>query len=672
MKDNGTSILTLFSKCIMERISLRQIFSLPFMIQFLIAASLIAFLLFQGGQEAVNTVLKEMHQEVLERVHEQVNRHMKEPARLNRLNADAWRAGLLNLSEPMVRERYFTNHIQAFPDVAMTFVGLSDGTFYGARRKLSGEIQIVRNNKETNGDSWYYSISEVGDVKERQEVFKRFDPRTRPWYQSAQLAGQPTFSSVYRHFVVLEPTITAAHPIFDAQGKMIGVFGVDYLLSWLGNMLRGIPVGASGQVFVTDAEGFIVAASALKDPFEERDGKMERIRAIESSNPVLQMAARSQVSNTQNGSHEFILNGRYYLMDTRLFQENGISWRIHVVLAREDFLGGMEKAVHRTAVVAILTVIMAFWGTMLTSAWVTKPILRLNAAARELAEGRLQPVPDTERKDELGQLARSFNKMARQLTDLVTNLEDKVIERTHELAEKTNEAEGVRKILHAELTKAGLEQRAMLPANINDPSLRLKILYEPYMIVSGDFCSYHWMKEGTVLFGYLIDVSGHGVSTALQTAALKVMMQEILHSNFSLSERMEELNRKVIDYFRDDLLVAAFFFEIDFIRRELRYTAAGITEFFADSAAVKGRIKTPGLFLGVMDSLELKEYSLPLAPGDHFSFYSDGIVDQLNEGQTIPLGTAFDDLVDSMNKIGMEGARRDDVTVICVEVGLLS
>ena len=221
----------LFFKRIIKRFSLRLIFSLPFIIQFSLAVSLIAFLLFRGGQEAVNSVLEEMRQQVFERVQEQLSYHMKEPSRLNRLNADAWRTGLLNLSESVPRERYFVNHIQSFPDVAMTFVGLSDGTFYGARRKISGEIQIVRNDKDTGGDSWYYAVSEQGDGTKLQEVFKRFDPRTRPWYQTAKLMGEPTFSGVYRHFVFFEPTITAVYPIFDNQRKLIGVFGVDYLLS---------------------------------------------------------------------------------------------------------------------------------------------------------------------------------------------------------------------------------------------------------------------------------------------------------------------------------------------------------------------------------------------------------------------------------------------------------
>jgi len=113
------------------RFSLPQLFSFSFMAQFLLAAGLIAILLFRGGQEAVDILLKEMRQEVLERVHEQLSRHMKEPVRFNRLNADALDAQLFDLSASFTRERYFVSHIRAFPDVAMAFIGLPDGSFYG-------------------------------------------------------------------------------------------------------------------------------------------------------------------------------------------------------------------------------------------------------------------------------------------------------------------------------------------------------------------------------------------------------------------------------------------------------------------------------------------------------------------------------------------------------------
>jgi len=652
-----------------ERLPLRLVFSLPFLLQFLLAALLMGLLFFQGGQESVEAVLKELRQEVLERVQEQVNRHMREPLRLNSLNADAWQADILNLADPVMRDRYFVNHIRAFPDAAMTFIGLTDGSFYGARRKMNGEIQVVHNNQSTGGASWYYWISEAGDAAERQEVFPNFDPRKRPWFETAQQAGKPIFSGVYRHFVFLEPTITATHPLYDAGGKLVGVFGVDYLLSWLGQALRDLPLGTSGQVFVTDSEGLLVASSVLKNPFEERDGRMERIKATDSKNLVLQMAARAVPAIGQEGAYEFKLENRSYFVDVRTFQESGINWTIYVVLAADDFLGGLHKVVNRTAGLTALSMMVIFLLAMWTAGWVTKPILRLNAAARELTEGRLQLLPDTQRRDELGELSKSFNMMARQVTDLVTNLEARVAERTCELTIKTEQEERLRKTFYAELTKAGKVQRTMIPADIENNHLQLQILYEPCLLVSGDTCGYRWIRDEAVLFGYLIDVNGHGAATALQTAAMSVMMQEVIDPAHSLSECLVKLNKRVADYFGDEVLVAAFCFELDFVKRELRYVAGGITEFFADSVAAKGRVKTPGLFLGVSAAEQFDVASLPIQEGDRFCFYSDGITDCLDEGYELPIGVNLDEFNKQLHNVACEGVCKDDVTAICIQVG---
>ena len=656
-------------KRLLARVSLQRIFLASFMLQFLLAAGLIAFLLVRGGQQAVDEVLAEMRQEVLERVYDHLSFHLNEPVQLNRLHAAAWNTGALNINDAVGREQYFYNHLRAYPNAAMTFIGLPDGSFYGARRTRAGDIQVVRNNVSTGGDSWHYAVSTQGLAGERQEVFRKFDPRSRPWYESAKEHGAPTFSGVYRHFVFPEPTITAAHPVFDSGGRLVGVFGVDYLLSGLGEMLRKIPVGASGQVFITDSAGYLVAASVVRDLFVNKDGRSERVRAVDADNPVLRKAASSVVQTATAVSHEVVENQRSYMVDSREFRENGLDWRIHVVLASDDYLGGLKKAVTRTGIVTIFASLLAFLAAMLTAAWIIRPILRLNTAAGALAEGRLRAVPDTHRQDELGQLARSFNAMAVQITDFVERLESKVAERTQELAAKTEAEQQARLSLHKELEKAGREQRMMLPPNIELPQLTVQLIYQPCAMVSGDFCSYRWRQEGSVLFGYLIDVTGHGAATALRTAAMNVLMQESLLSREPLLTRMYELNRRVEAYFQDDVLIAACCFEIDLAQQELRYVAAGITEFFADAAAVQGRIMTPGSLLGLSKEPDFLLYRTPIKAGDLFCIYSDGVGDRLNAGQQLPQGGSLPALLSAVKELAAIGVCHDDVTALCIRIG---
>jgi hypothetical protein len=271
-------------KKVSNRIKMRSIqteFTVPFLIQFFLAIVIISFILYQGGQKAVNFALKALQKEMLEQVDSQIKQRLVEAMQLNEINANSWVSGVLELSSDVKRDRYFANHLKVYPNIAMSFIGLPDGSFYGARRTEKGDIQVVRNNKNTGGDSWYYSVSEVGDAIELIDIFKQFDARTRPWYKVAETLQKPVFSDIYSHFVFREPTVTATYPVYK-DNKLIGIFGADLLLSWLGNTLQRLPIGQSGKVFVTDDNGLLIANSENRYPFKQEDNKYELVKAAES------------------------------------------------------------------------------------------------------------------------------------------------------------------------------------------------------------------------------------------------------------------------------------------------------------------------------------------------------------------------------------------------------
>jgi PAS domain S-box-containing protein len=54
---------------------------------------------------------------------------------------------------------------------------------------------------------------------------------------------------------------------------------------------------------------------------------------------------------------------------------------------------------------------------ILTARWITKPILCLNTAAKEIAKGEWDKTVELKRSDEVGQLAQTFNQMAAQLQE---------------------------------------------------------------------------------------------------------------------------------------------------------------------------------------------------------------------------------------------------------------
>jgi signal transduction histidine kinase/CheY-like chemotaxis protein len=83
------------------------------------------------------------------------------------------------------------------------------------------------------------------------------------------------------------------------------------------------------------------------------------------------------------------------------------------------------------ALLVLLLVVLAF--NFLVGSQVTRPILQLNDAAGHLERGDFHPLQNSQREDEIGQLARSMGSMAGRLKDSVRDLENQVERRTADL-----------------------------------------------------------------------------------------------------------------------------------------------------------------------------------------------------------------------------------------------
>lgn len=237
-----------------------------------------------------------------------------------------------------------------------------------------------------------------------------------------------------------------------------------------------------------------------------------------------------------------------------------------------------------------------------------------------------------------------------------------IIENFKDMTERRRAEEAMRK----DFLLGSKIQREFIPLPVSNEQITIQPIYEPYNHVSGDLCDYIWVKEGQ-LFGYVIDVMGHGLATALQTTALRVLFRQAAEKDLLLDEKMDWINRAAIAYFAEDSFAGAICFELDFSSMTLTYVAAGINFFLASSRVLQGVVTVPGSFLGITANAEFESHTVPMRQGDAYYFVTDGIFD-LMDNEVIANVSSFSGTMKALSDKATSSKRWDDATALGIEI----
>jgi signal transduction histidine kinase len=165
----------------------------------------------------------------------------------------------------------------------------------------------------------------------------------------------------------------------------------------------------------------------------------------------------------QNISADFVAGQKFDEVET--FQSPDGE---HLILYTHTSLRGSAASldwggVFLVMAVGTLLLALVIYGMLLRL--VVKPVERMATASRSVLANRglLQPVPSTERKDEIGELVRAYNKMVSEVNDLRVNLEKRVFDATEELEAAQNQI-----VLSERLSVAG-RMAAGVAHEINNP-----------------------------------------------------------------------------------------------------------------------------------------------------------------------------------------------------------
>ncbi len=221
--------------------------------------------------------------------------------------------------------------------------------------------------------------------------------------------------------------------------------------------------------------------------------------------------------------------------------------------------------------------------------------------------------------------------------------------------------------LKKDVILTGEIQKNLLPSELTEDQFEIKTIYRPKRYVSGDFYDYLFNRHEQKLTGFVMDFMGHGLSTAIQSSAVRVLFHQMTAMNVPLNKQIEWLNKESLKYFSDDSFVAAIFFEIDFKSMSLTYTAAGIN-YFGSKTNNGGQVhKVKGTFLGILSEVSFEQQTVPINKGDYFLFLSDGLLDILPKDFLVKRPTMKESIKGLYELTHLESCH-DDCSAVCIEI----
>jgi signal transduction histidine kinase len=405
----------------------------PFVLQISVAVGLTAYVSLKDGQRAVNEVAAQLRNEVTHRIEQHLVSYLATPHLVTQLNTDDVRLGELNLRNSQGLERHLWQQMQQFDSLSPIAFANEQGEIHSVDRLRDGTLVIRAIDESTGGQYRSYTTDTQGNRLKLIRVDTTFDPRLRPWYQAAIRANQPTWTRIYPYFSSVGLAISATQPLYSDSGTRLGVTNATISLAHLSDFLHHLKVGRSGKTFIIERSGDLVASSTTEPLFlvNPIGTQRQRLSANASRNLVTRLTAQQVQSQfgsfnqiRQSQQLDFEIAGKRQFVQVMPFADlHGLDWVIVVVVPEADFMEHIEANRRTTVWLCLGALLLAIALGILTSRWITQPILRLCSASEDVASGKFDSTVSLGRIKELRVLAQAHNRMAIQLQASFTALE---------------------------------------------------------------------------------------------------------------------------------------------------------------------------------------------------------------------------------------------------------
>ena len=232
---------------------------------------------------------------------------------------------------------------------------------------------------------------------------------TRPWYACTQ-SKRTLLTEPYEDVNTGKMVITVATPIFNSNGKIVGVAGLDISLDDIIETLAQYTIGKSGYVMLLSSEGMFIyhpSNDYINTYISDMDISKEVVDAVYYKQEML-------MKYEANGEAKFGYIAT--ISDTGYIVISSIT--------SSEYYQSIVMIVAILLAVFAIGIVVIFMNMKKTAAQITKPLEMLNDTAQQLADGNLQVELNVSTEDEIGELADSIGKTVTRLKEYINYIDE--------------------------------------------------------------------------------------------------------------------------------------------------------------------------------------------------------------------------------------------------------
>jgi diguanylate cyclase (GGDEF)-like protein len=511
------------------KLSLLRMLTAPFILQVFTLTSLVGYLSYRDGQQAIADLTNQLMADVSQRVEQKLTSYLASPQLANQMTSNAVVRGdvTFDFDRPDARrDQHLWQTMQLFPNLTWISWGSEDGSTLGIWRPKSDQpLQISTSNRSTQYYGNYYATQNGTRGQLLKVETPAYDPRPRPWYREAIAAKKQTWTKIYEGFTPGTIFIAASQPLYDRSGKLVGVSGTDLAMEGIQSFLRQNRASPTGEIVLIERSGLLVASSSSQERIFQKVGdQSQRLHVLESKTPLVQETATSILAQVgdfktirQRQTFELTLNHQKRFVQTLPYvRSDGLDWLIVIIVPEADVMSQIHDGTRQTVLLCLGAVGAVILLNAVLSRRITQPIKSLNQASQNITQGNFQNQVADSQIREISNLATSFNQMSQeiqqsrqQLEEYSRSLEQKVHERTQALQDEVQRranAETALQSANVELTRLayldGLTQianRRLFDERLQQEWLRLKRDQRPLSII---LCDVDYFKQYNDTYGH--------------------------------------------------------------------------------------------------------------------------------------------------------------------------